>query len=101
MRKILRRVEELEVEELCNKKKYQEALDLVKKYNISGVTLTKSKLKSKYGLKPKDIEKLNYIEVDNPHFSSAGNMRLYLRIEAFRYSNKLKQSVKSKSPKTC
>ena len=90
-----------EVMRLASCMKYKEALKLVGKFKLKNLTVTRETLKKKYGLKPKEIEKLNYIEADNPHFKSAGNMRLYLRAEAFYYSNKLKRSVKSKNPKTC
>lgn len=96
------RVREVSVKvmELCSEMKYPEALELIKKYKVKGLSVTKATLKSKYGLKPKDIEKLHYIEVDNRMYATAP-MRLYLRAEAFYYSNKLKRSVKSKNLKTC
>ena len=79
----------IKVMELCSNMEYAEALKLVKKYKTKSLTVTRETLKKKYGLKPQDIEKLHYIEVENPHFKSAGSMRLYLRAEAFYYSNKL------------
>lgn len=77
--------------------KYEEALKLVDKFKLKKLTVTRETLKKKYGLKPKDIEKLHYIEAENPHFKNAGNMRLYLRAEAYYHSLKIKRSVNSKS----
>jgi hypothetical protein len=72
-------------------------LKIMSNIRIKNLTVTKSTLKSKYGLKPKDIEKLNYIEVENPRFKNAGKMRLYLRAEAYNLSLKIKRSKNTKS----
>ena len=77
---------------LASSYKYTEALELINKYKVNKLTVTKSTLKGKYGLKPKDIESLSYIEVDNPHFKSAAPMKLYLRAEAHRLSLKKKRA---------
>lgn len=84
------------VMELCSNMKFVEALELLKKYKVKNLSVTKSTLKNKYELKPKYIEKLHYIEVDNPHFKNAGKMRLYLRAEAYYHSLKKKRNKESK-----
>lgn len=95
MSKIIRKAA-IKIMELCSKIKYAEALEMLKTYKVKSLSVTKSTLKSKYGLKPKDIEKLHYIEVENPHFKNAGPMRLYLRDEAYRHSLRLKRKLKAK-----
>lgn len=40
--------------------------------------ITKSRIKSEYRLKESDLDKLKFLEVDNPHYKVAGNMKLYL-----------------------
>ena len=57
---------------------YRKALALVSKYKIKGVTLSQNGIKELFGLKNKDFGKLNFIEIDNPHYKCAGNMKLYL-----------------------
>ena len=84
------------VMKLCSEMRYSESLELIKKYKVKRLSVTKATLKSKYGLKPKDIEKLHYIEVDNRMYATPP-MRLYLRAEAFYYSNKLKRNKESKN----
>ena len=86
-----------EVMRLASNKQYKKALKIMSNIRIKNLTVTKSTLKSKYGLKPKDIEKLNYIEVKNPRFKNAGKMRLYLRAEAYNLSLKIKRSKNTKS----
>ena len=81
-----------EVMRLASNKQYKKALSIISKIRIKNLTVTRATLKSKYGLKPKEIEKLNYIEVDNPIVKSAGKMRLYLRAEAHCLSLKIKRS---------
>ena len=67
-----------EIRELEKSKKFIEILSLLDKYMIAGYTCTKSTLKSEFGLKPKQIEMLYYSEVENPYYSSAAPMKLYL-----------------------
>ncbi|GGK38359.1 MULTISPECIES: hypothetical protein [Flavobacteriaceae] len=86
-----------EVMRLASNRQYKEALNLLSRIKVKNLTVTRATLKSKYCLKPKDIEKLHYIEVDNPHVKSAGKMRLYLRAEAYNHSLKIKRSKKIKS----
>lgn len=86
----------IEAMRLASCKRYEEALELVRKHKLKHLTVTRTTLKTKYNLKPKDIEQLNYIEMQNPHFKSAGKMRLYLRAEAFNHSLKIKRSKKIK-----
>jgi len=86
-----------EVMRLSSNKQYKKALKIMSNIRIKNLTVTKSTLKSKYGLKPKDIEKLNYIEVANPIVKSAGKMRLYLRAEAYNLSLKIKRSKTTKT----
>lgn len=85
--------------ELASSYKYSEALELVNKYKAKKLTVTKFTLKNKYGLKPKDIETLHYIEVENPIYKSAGLMKLYLRAEAHRLSLKKKRAKENKKTK--
>lgn len=91
--------EVIEAMRLASCKRYKEALEFVRKHKLKNLTVTRETLKSKYNLKPKDIEKLHYIEMDNPHFKSAGNMQLYLRAEAYNHLLKIKRSktIKSRS----
>lgn len=96
MRKSKTREVSVKVMELCSEMKYPEALELIKKYKVRGLSVTKATLKSKYGLKPKDIEKLHYIEVDNRLYATVP-MRLYLRAEAYCLSLKIKRSKTTKN----
>jgi len=91
----------IEAMRLTSCKRYKEALKLVRKHKLKNLTVTRATLKRKYGLKPKDIEKLNYLEYANPHVKSAGNMRLYLRAEAFNLSLKIKRSNTTNNSKLC
>lgn len=68
--------------ELENQSKYTLALELVRRYKPKDVTVTKGTLKKEYGLKNTEIEKMTFLKVDNPHFSSAAPMKLYLKSEA-------------------
>ncbi|MGE5943996.1 MAG: hypothetical protein ACM31G_06620 [Flavobacteriales bacterium] len=69
------------IEGLAKNKQYAKALDILRRFKIEGLSVTKSTLKKEFGLTPKEIEELNYIEVDNPYYKCAGPMRLYLKAE--------------------
>lgn len=64
-----------------SRKCYRKALKLVAEYRITNVTKSKGTIKEKYGIKEKDFKRLNYIEVDNPYYKTAGKMKLYLLAE--------------------
>ena len=66
------------IRELEKSKKFKEILSLLDQYMIAGYTCTKSRLKSEFGLKPKQIKMLYYSEVKNPYYSNAAPMKLYL-----------------------
>jgi hypothetical protein len=95
--KITRKTAAAEVMRLASCFKYKEALELVRRFKVKNVTVTKLTLKKKYGLNSKEIESLDFIEVDNPHFKSAGNMKLYLRGEAYRLQLKKQRANKENS----
>ena len=80
-RKITKENSEKEVMRLAKKGCYRKALDLVRRFKPVGLTTTKKSLKSVYGLTKAQIAKLNFIEVNNPHYICAGPMRLYLKME--------------------
>jgi hypothetical protein len=66
------------LQEKLKRKHYRKALEIIEKLKLRGYTVTRSRLKEEYKLLPAEIEKLNYIEVDNPHYKKSGAMRLYL-----------------------
>ena len=72
---------EKEFKREVKRKCYKKALKLVSRYKIANVTKSKGKIKEMYGLKEKDFKRLNFIEIDNPHYKIAGNMKLYLLAE--------------------
>lgn len=58
--------------------KYDEALDLVRRFRVSGYTMTGSRIKKEFGIRNNDISLLSYYEAKNPHYVCAGPMKLYL-----------------------
>jgi ribosomal protein L4 len=79
--KITRESSKKEVKRLIKKRCYRKALDIVRRFKVSNVTITKRSLKEKFKLSERQIKKLNFIEVDNPYYKCAGAMRLYLTDE--------------------
>ena len=69
---------EKECRSLIKKRKWLSALELVRIKHLVGFTITKSTLKTLYGLKPKQIDLLNFLEVKNPHYKCSPPMKLYL-----------------------
>ena len=82
---------EKECRSLIKKRKWLSALDLISSRYLKGLTVTKSTLKKIYGLKPKQIELLNFIEVENPYYKCSPPMKLYLIGEAEYILNKGKK----------
>lgn len=66
------------LQEKLKRKHYRKALQIISKLKLGGYTITKSRLKDEHHLSAEEIEKLNYIEADNPHYKKSGAMRLYL-----------------------
>lgn len=60
---------------------YSNALIIVEKYYLKGKTITRRTLRTQYKATKKQIEQLNFIEVENPYYKSSGAMRLYLIAE--------------------
>jgi len=58
-------------------------LELIYRYKLKGFTVTISNLRGKLKLTDKEIENLNYLQVDNPYYKCAYPMKLYL-IEEIR-----------------
>ncbi|CAG5081255.1 hypothetical protein [Parvicella tangerina] len=69
---------------------FGKAIRMAKYYKIKGVLVTRKTLKEEYQLSNEQIKKLQFIEVDNPHFKCAGNMKLYLKAQA--------KHIKAKTP---
>jgi len=63
---------------------YQFCLELVYRYKLKGFTVTASNLKKKLKLTDNEIEKLNYLEVDNPYYKCTNPMKLYLIEEIYQ-----------------
>lgn len=62
---------------LCNKcKKLHKCLQLI----------TYTTAKNEFKLLPNDFIKMEYIEVDNPHYKCSPNMKLYLKSDIYNYS---------------
>lgn len=57
---------------------FKKAIELASHYKIKGVLITERTIREKYGLTKKQIENLQVIEIDNPYYKCAGNMRLFL-----------------------
>lgn len=69
------------IETLSKEKKWKESLDLVKRFKVIEVTMTKSRIMSECKVSQKDIEQLNFIEVSNPYYSVSAPMKLFLIAE--------------------
>ena len=65
-------------EERVKQGEYEFCLELIHRYKLSGLTVTKSKLKNLMKISEKQIGLLNFLEVDNPHYKCAKRMKLYL-----------------------
>jgi hypothetical protein len=52
--------------------------------------ITKTRVKSEYGLVEKELENLESIEVENPYYKSGSKMKLYLEMDVIH----LKKSIK-------
>lgn len=93
-----------QVDTLISNKKFSEALALAAKYPLkdgheSGYVICKTRLLDQYEVNENDLEKLNQIKKDNPHYKSMAPMILFLEEEAKKIF-KLKISMgkaKSKS----
>lgn len=70
-----------EVNRLIKRKCHIKALDLIRRYKLSGYTITKSRAKREYGLTEQQIMKLPYNEADNPYYKIAEPMKLYLKAQ--------------------
>jgi len=99
MKKMTKLIAGNKIRRLARHQRYDEALEMLKEYRVRRLSVTKSTLKSEFGLKPKDIEKLHFIEVENPEYKSAPPMKLYLRTEAHRLWLKKKKAEENKKVK--
>ena len=73
-----------QVDELLKNKKYEKARDIVNYYKLKDyqICLTTLRQQYYYTYKAEREINLNYAEMENPHYSSAAPMRLYLEAEA-------------------
>lgn len=73
-----------EVDELLEKKNFEKARDLISTYKLIGYQVCQLGLHKMfyYGLKAQREINLTYNEVDNPYYSKAAPMKLFLIAEA-------------------
>ena len=75
---------------------FRKAITFASRNKLKGVLSTKRTVEEKYGLSKLDISKLQFIEVENPHYKCMAPMRLYLIAQAEYFSAKNKQQSKNK-----
>lgn len=72
----------LKVDALISLKKWDEALSISSKYPLGdGYVICKSRLKSKYEINDEDLSSLSQVSKNNPHYSFANRMTLFLEQE--------------------
>lgn len=69
-----------QIESHLNRRWYKKAAELISHYKIGGYTKSASSIKLEYGVTKTQLEKgeIQFIEMDNPYYKCAGNMRCYL-----------------------
>ena len=79
------------IEKSIKSRCYRKAMSMLEGTYIKGFLVCKTTLKKKYRLSEKEISKLKYLEVSNPHYGVAPNMKLYLEQEVLDKLVKPKQ----------
>lgn len=83
------------IEEAIQKKDYDTAFALLRRFRQKGFSITLSGLKKQYKLTKEEIDQLPYSSVKNPHYATAQPMRLYLiaQIEELIQNRTCKQQL--------
>ena len=68
-------------DELISKKNYTEALELAGRSHLTGYLITQTTVIKKYKTSKMKLRDVKFLEVNNPHFSCASSMKLYLIAE--------------------
>ncbi len=83
MKKATEQKQIAEVEYFLKRKWYAKVEEFLQHHRLVGYTMTAGRIKEEYGVTKKQLEKkkIHFIQLKNPHYSCAGNMKCYIKQE--------------------